>query len=77
MESTDDQRIISRVLKGDCNAFGILVQKYQKPIFNLMFRMTGSQDQAADLAQETFIKVYENLERFRPGGPGIFTEQSS
>ena len=67
MVNTDDQQIIRRVLGGDKNAYGILVQRYQKAIFNLMFRTTGSLDQAADLAQEAFIKAYENLERFRPG----------
>jgi RNA polymerase sigma-70 factor (ECF subfamily) len=67
MVNTDDHIIINRILGGDKNAYGILVQRYQKPIFNLMFRTTGSLDQAADLAQEVFIKAYENLERFRPG----------
>jgi RNA polymerase sigma-70 factor, ECF subfamily len=67
MVNADDHIIIRRVLGGDKNAYGILVQRYQKPIFNLMRRTTGSLDQAADLAQETFIKAYENLERFHPG----------
>jgi RNA polymerase sigma-70 factor (ECF subfamily) len=67
MESNDDQRVINRVLTGDTNAFAILVKRYQRPVFNLMFRVVGSTDQAADLTQETFIKTYENLERFRPG----------
>jgi RNA polymerase sigma-70 factor (ECF subfamily) len=67
MESKDDQQVINRVLKGDTNAFGILVKRYQRPVFNLMFRMVGSADQAADLTQETFMKTYENLERFTPG----------
>jgi len=67
MDNTDDQRIINRVLHGEANAFGILVKRYQKPIFNLMYRIVGSADQAADLAQETFIRAYENLEKFTPG----------
>jgi RNA polymerase sigma-70 factor (ECF subfamily) len=67
MDNTDDQLIINRVLQGEVNAFGILVKRYQKPIFNLMYRIVGSADQAADLAQETFIKAYENLEKFAPG----------
>ena len=67
MDSIDDQSIINRVFKGEANAFGILVERYQRPIFNLMYRFTGSPDQAADLTQEAFIKAYGNLERFRPG----------
>lgn len=67
MDNKDDQHIINLVLKGDTDAFGILVQRYQKPIFNLMFRVAGFREAAADLTQETFIKTYENLERFKPG----------
>jgi RNA polymerase sigma-70 factor (ECF subfamily) len=67
MDTVDEQNTISRVLKGDVDAFAILVRRYQRPIFNLMCRMCGSVDLAADLAQETFIKAYEHLERFRPG----------
>ena len=67
MAVTEDQQVINRVLQGDVEAFGALVQRYQRPIFNLMFRVVGSADQAADLTQETFIKTYESLERFKPG----------
>ncbi|MBT8763982.1 sigma-70 family RNA polymerase sigma factor [Desulfohalobiaceae bacterium Ax17] len=67
MDASDEQRIINRVLKGDTNAFGILVKRYQKPIFNLMYRMSGSLDEAAELTQEAFIKAYEKLEHFQPG----------
>ena len=65
MDGKDEQRCIDRVLGGEVNAFGTLVVRYQKPIFNLMYRTMGSTDEAADLTQETFIKVYENLERFQ------------
>jgi RNA polymerase sigma-70 factor (ECF subfamily) len=63
----DDQQAISAVLTGDVNAFAVLVERYQKPIYNLMYRMTGSQADALDLAQETFIKAYEKLDRFKTG----------
>ena len=67
MDTVDEQNAINRVLGGDVDAFAILVRRYQRPIYNLMYRMCGSVDLAADLAQETFIKAYEHLERFRPG----------
>jgi RNA polymerase sigma-70 factor (ECF subfamily) len=63
----DDQQAISTVLTGEVNAFAVLVERYQKPIYNLMYRMTGSQADALDLAQETFIKAYEKLDRFKTG----------
>ena len=67
MDSNDEQNCIDRVLRGEVNAFGTLVERYQKPIFNLMYRMAGSSDKAADLTQETFIRAYQKLERFHPG----------
>ncbi|MDQ7032378.1 MAG: sigma-70 family RNA polymerase sigma factor [Desulfonauticus sp.] len=67
MHATEEQEIIKRVLNGDTNAFGILVKTYQRPIFNLMYRMTNSNDEAAELTQEVFIKAYEKLEKFKLG----------
>jgi RNA polymerase sigma-70 factor (ECF subfamily) len=61
----DDQQAISAVLMGDVNAYAVLVERYQKPIYNLMHRMTGSPADALDLAQDTFIKAYERLGQFR------------
>lgn len=65
MDKWDDQRVIAAVLAGETEAYAVLVERYQKPIYNLMFRMTGSTWDALDLAQETFIKAFEQLHRFR------------
>jgi RNA polymerase sigma-70 factor, ECF subfamily len=76
MDSSDDQQVISAVMNGNVNAYSILVQQYQKPIFNLMYRVTGSYEDAKDLAQETFIKAYEKLDHFRMGArffPWLYT----
>lgn len=76
MGELDDQEAVYAVLNGDANAFAGLVERYQKPIFNLMFRMTGSLADAADLTQDTFVKAYEELHRFRKGGkffPWLYT----
>lgn len=67
MDLSDDQQVITAVMNGNVNAYGILVQQYQKPIFNLMYRVTGSYEDAKDLAQETFIKAYEKLDHFKMG----------
>lgn len=64
MGYVDDQEAVCAVLDGDANAYAILVERYQKPIFNLMYRMTGSLTDAADLTQDTFIKAFEELHRF-------------
>jgi RNA polymerase sigma-70 factor (ECF subfamily) len=76
MDQSDDQQVIRAVMNGNVNAYSILVQQYQKPIFNLMYRVTGSYEDAKDLAQETFIKAYEKLDHFRMGArffPWLYT----
>jgi RNA polymerase sigma-70 factor, ECF subfamily len=45
--------------------FDQLLDRYQKPIFNLIFRMVGNMDEASDLTQETFLSVYKNMHTFR------------
>jgi RNA polymerase sigma-70 factor, ECF subfamily len=66
-DSSNDQQVIRAVMNGDVNAYSILVRQYQRPIFNLMYRVSGSYEDAKDLAQETFIKAYEKLDLFRMG----------
>jgi len=61
----DDAEAIAAILDGDVNAYSTLVLRYQGAIFNLMYRMSGSYEDAADLAQETFIKAYDQLYRFQ------------
>ncbi len=64
MKRWDEQAIVGEILAGDVNAYAILVKRYQTPIFNLMMRMTRSQEDACDLTQDTFLRAYEKLERF-------------
>ena len=59
-----DRQIIEAVLEGDTLAFARLVERYQGPVFNLAFRMTGSRQDAEDLAQEIFLKAFLGLKRF-------------
>jgi RNA polymerase sigma-70 factor (ECF subfamily) len=60
--------LIFDILAGDANAYAVLVKRYQRPIYNLMFRFTFSEADAFDLTQETFVKAYERLEQFKPSG---------
>src|SRR5208283_122710 len=66
-ENGNDSQLIAAILEGDVNAYSTLVLRYQGAIFNVMFRMTDSYEDAGDLAQETFIKAYEQLHRFQRG----------
>jgi len=67
MKLSGDSQIVSNVLQGNVNAYGLLVRKYQKSIYNLMYRVTGSEELAVEMTQETFIRAYEKLECFDPG----------
>jgi RNA polymerase sigma-70 factor, ECF subfamily len=58
---TDDRKVIERVLKGDTEAFNILVRQWEKPIYNFIFRMIGDRDEAMDLSQDCFMKAYREL----------------
>lgn len=66
MSTPDDATVIRRCLEGDSNAFGILIDRYQKALFNTALRMTGDTEEAADISQETFVKAYQRLSEYRP-----------
>lgn len=55
---------ITRCLEGDVEAFGNLVEKYQKPVFNVILRMVGSYEDASEIAQQVFLKAFESLGTF-------------
>ena len=64
-ETDDDRDIVERCVRGDREAFDILVEKYYKKIYNLAYRFVGDSEEANDLAQEVFTAAYQNLKKFR------------
>ena len=64
-----DRDLVLRARRGDADAFGELVRRYQTSVFNVCYRLTGERREAEDLAQEAFIRAYERLERFDPDRP--------
>lgn len=62
---SDEQDEIKRSLDGDLEAFESLVRRYQKMIFALTYRMSGSLTEAEDLTQEVFIRAHRELSGFR------------
>ena len=62
-----DEEIIAQVLEGQKQKFSVLVERYQKQVFNLMYRYCGSDNDAADLTQEAFLRAYEKLDCFKMG----------
>jgi RNA polymerase sigma-70 factor (ECF subfamily) len=66
MSKTDDTKLIERCRSGDRQAFEALLVKYEKPVFNAAFRMLNSRDDASDITQTVFLKVFENFDQFDP-----------
>lgn len=63
---TDDAELVRGCLDGDVRAFGTLVDRYQKAIFNAALRMVSDFEEAKDIAQNVFLKAYENLPSYDP-----------
>ena len=60
-----EQELISRSQKGDLDAFEELVARYERQVYTIAYRYMGNPEDASDLAQETFIKVYKSIDKFR------------
>ena len=64
VKNEDDELLIRKTLKGEKDSFEILVLRYQKRIFNIIYRVTREESIVADLAQESFLKAYRGLDKF-------------
>jgi len=62
----EDSQIVRQVLRGKQEAFGVLVERYQKPIFNFIYRFYGNYELAQELTQETFLRCYQFLKSYDP-----------
>ncbi len=66
MSELDDE-LMQRFQKGDEDAFNHLVRRHQKPLINFIARFIGDKDNAEDLAQETFIRMFKAADRYKSG----------
>ena len=64
-ERDKDWIVVQKVQAGQVGAFDALVQKYREHIFSVLYNMTGNREDASDLTQETFIKAFQAIGRFR------------
>ena len=64
LTAQSDEDLAERARRGDDGAFGEIVARYQRVIFNLALRMSGSRDDARDLTQDVFVKVWRGLGGF-------------
>ena len=66
MSKTDDTKLIERCRAGDREAFQALLTEYEKPVFNAAYRMLNNRDDAQDVTQTVFLKVFERIDQFDP-----------
>ena len=62
-----EENWILRAQQGDQGAFGYLVQAYQRPVYNLAYRMLGDASTAEEAAQEAFLRAYQHLGNYDSG----------
>jgi len=65
MMEESDAALVTRAREGDQDAFRLLVERHSVKLFQLAFRMTGNEQDAEDLVQETFLRAYKQLNRFQ------------
>jgi len=64
-QGSDDSALLSRARSGDRDAYRALVERYQRRVYNLAFSLVKSKEDAADIAQDAFVKAYQSLDRFK------------
>lgn len=63
--TTNDQHYINLIIDGDTNAFTVLVNRYKDLVYTLTLRMMKNREEAEEVAQDTFIKAYKSLSKFK------------
>ena len=67
-EQESDEALMESVKNGDMTAFDLLVKRYQKPVVNYLYRLTGNFALAEDIAQESFLMLYRKAKLFHSAG---------
>src|ERR1043165_5848487 len=70
--ATDDLTLVQRVRSGDQRAYKTLVERYQRKVYSVALGMLKDREEARDVAQEAFVKVYRNLDHFK-GDASFYT----
>lgn len=67
LTAPDDGALVASALGGNPDAFGTLVERYDRAVYHLAFRTMRDAEEARDVAQEAFFKAYRSLRTFKPG----------
>ena len=65
IDADEDIEFVLACQKGDAEAFGVLVEKHQKKMLNIAYRMMGDYDDACDVTQESFLAAYKSIRKFK------------
>lgn len=65
MAFEDDSFYVSEVLKGNVNAYTMLINKHKSMVYSICYKIVRKSEEAEELAQDTFLKAYEKLDKFR------------
>ncbi|HYL38301.1 MAG TPA: sigma-70 family RNA polymerase sigma factor [Bryobacteraceae bacterium] len=63
----EEDALLTGLCHGDEEAYEILIQRYQQPVYNLVCRLANDPSDGADIVQEVFLKVFRNIQSFRGG----------
>lgn len=65
----NESQWLTRAQKGDSQSFAHLVEKYQRPVYNMCYRMLNNAEDAEDAAQETFLRAFKSIKRYDKNRP--------
>ena len=72
LEADEDLVIVRKIQAGDVDAFDSLIFKYRERVYSVIYNLTSNREDASDLTQETFIKAFQSINRFK-GKSSFFT----
>jgi RNA polymerase sigma-70 factor (ECF subfamily) len=73
--AVEDADLIPKAIRGDVEAFNLLISRWEKRVFNYLLRILRNREDALDLSQEVFLKAYQNLRKLEEAsrfGPWLF-----
>jgi RNA polymerase sigma-70 factor (ECF subfamily) len=62
-----DEELVAEYLGGDSQAFTSIVNRFMKPVYNFVYRLCGNEKDAEEIVQESFVKLWKNIKKFRRG----------
>jgi len=65
--TVSDEDLVMAVQSGDTDSLGVLVARWEQPLFRFVYRMLPRRDDAHDVCQETFLRILKKADRYRPG----------